>query len=102
MHPDGSIPEDAAEQLDVALQNVVRNLEAAGMGIRDLVKLTLYLTEAISSGRRGAILTERLGGHAPCMTLLYVAGLATPAFKVELDAWGAAERSRSPESFATS
>lgn len=84
---DGRIPDDAAEQLDLALTNVLRNLEAAGMAATDLVKLIFYLTEPVDQGRRAAVLAARLAGHAPCMTLLYVAGLASPALKVEIDAW---------------
>jgi len=41
MRPDGSVPEDPVDQLDVALDNVERNLRAAGMATADLVKLTL-------------------------------------------------------------
>ncbi len=87
MTVDGRVPDDPAEQLDLALENVLRNLDEAEMAIPDLVKLTVYLTEAIEPHRRAAILAERLDGHAPCMTLLLVAGLASPALKVEIDAW---------------
>jgi hypothetical protein len=34
---------------------------------------------------------SRLGAHHPCMTLLYVAGLASPALRVEIDAWASRE-----------
>jgi 2-iminobutanoate/2-iminopropanoate deaminase len=87
MQPDGRLPEEAADQLDVALTNVMRNLEAAGMAAQDLVKLIFYLVEEIEPARRGAVLGEHLAGHAPAMTLVYVAALATPAYKVEIDAW---------------
>jgi 2-iminobutanoate/2-iminopropanoate deaminase len=87
MTPAGAVPEDAGEQLDLALENVLRNLEAAEMRAADLVKLTLYLTETVDADRRRAILDARLRGHTPCMTLVYVAGLASPRLKVEVDAW---------------
>ena len=87
MTPAGEIPDDTGEQLDVALENVLRNLEAAGMRAAHLVKLTFYSTEPIEADRRRAILDARLSGHTPCMTLVYVAGLATPKLKVEVDAW---------------
>jgi len=90
MTPDGTVPDEAAEQLDVCLQNVLGNLEAAGMGVGDLVKLTLYFTEEIDGPSRGRVIGARLGNHAPCMTLVYVAGLASPAYKVEVDAWATA------------
>ena len=84
---DGVIPNDAAEQLDLALQNVLRNLDEAGMTPGDLVKLTFYLTEPVPPERRSEILATRLAGHAPCMTLVLVAGLASPALKAEVDDW---------------
>ncbi len=89
--PGGELPEDAAEQFVVALQNLVRNLDAAQMAVTDLIKLTIYLTEPIVADRRTAILDECLQGHAPCMALLYPAALGSPALKVELDAWPSAE-----------
>jgi enamine deaminase RidA (YjgF/YER057c/UK114 family) len=65
---------------------VIHNVEDAVMSTTDLVKLIFYLTEPIDAQRRASILSERLGDHAPCMTLLVVAGLASPALKVEIDA----------------
>jgi enamine deaminase RidA (YjgF/YER057c/UK114 family) len=91
MAPDGRIPDDPAEQLELAMDNVLRNLAAAAMDVGDLVKLTFYLVAPIDADRRRAALTARLGGHEPCMTLIYVAGLASPAIKVELDAWASAD-----------
>lgn len=93
MTPDGEVPDDAAEQFDVALANVISNVEDAGMSAADVVKLTFYLTERIDPQRRAAILTDRLGEHAPCMTLLFVAALAAPSLKVEIDAWASSAAS---------
>jgi enamine deaminase RidA (YjgF/YER057c/UK114 family) len=87
MTQDGQVPDDPGEQFDLALANVLRNVEAAGTSAQDIVKLTFYLTEPIDQARRAAILGQQLGDHAPCMTLLFVAGLATPRLKVEIDAW---------------
>ena len=87
MRVDGSVPDDPVEQFEVALENIERNLDAAALTIRDLVKLTIYLVGEIDQERRRAVFTERLGGHEPCMTLVYVAALATPIYKVEIDAW---------------
>jgi enamine deaminase RidA (YjgF/YER057c/UK114 family) len=91
MAPDGRVPEDPGEQLELALDNVLRNLEAAAMDAGDLVKLTFFLVAAIEAERRRAALAERLGGHEPCMTLLYVPALASPAIKVEVDAWASSD-----------
>jgi 2-iminobutanoate/2-iminopropanoate deaminase len=84
---DGVVPEDPIEQLDVALENLQRNLQAANMEVADLVKLTFYLVGQMDAERRRDVIAARLHGHRPCMTLLFVASLAGPAYKVELDAW---------------
>jgi enamine deaminase RidA (YjgF/YER057c/UK114 family) len=86
---DGTVPEDSVEQLAVAMDNVRRNLHAAGMVLDDLVKLTVYVVGDVEIERFRETMASLLEGRRPCMTLLYVAGLANPAFRFELDAWAA-------------
>ena len=57
------------------------------MGIQDLVKVTFYLVGEVGTAKRREAMAEWLGGHTPCSALIYVAALATPALKVEIDAW---------------
>jgi enamine deaminase RidA (YjgF/YER057c/UK114 family) len=87
MREDGSVPEDALEQIDVAFENIFRNLRAAGMDVKDLIKITYYLVGEIDTAKRRELVLSKLQGHQPCSTLLYVAGLASPVYKVEIDAW---------------
>jgi 2-iminobutanoate/2-iminopropanoate deaminase len=87
MRADGTVPEDPFEQIDVAFENIFRNLGAAGMDVNDLIKLTYYLVGEIDTAKRREVVLSRLQGHQPCSTLLYVARLASPVFKVEIDAW---------------
>jgi enamine deaminase RidA (YjgF/YER057c/UK114 family) len=87
MRVDGTIPEDPLEQIDLALENIFRNLQAANMGVKDLVKLTYYLVGDIDTAKRRELVAAKLQGHKPCSTLLYVARLATPDLRVEIDAW---------------
>lgn len=87
MRPDGSIPDDPVEQLGVALENVLRNLEAAGYEPTDLVKLTTYVVGEMDPAGRRAQLERLLGSHISTSTLVFVAALASPAYKVEVDAW---------------
>ncbi len=91
MHEDGSLPVDPIEQLDMAFENLIRNLHAAGMDVPDLVKLTFYLVGEMDPGKRKDVIAARLQGHKPCMTLMFVAGLANASLKVELDAWASKE-----------
>jgi enamine deaminase RidA (YjgF/YER057c/UK114 family) len=84
---DGRVSEDPIEQAEVALDNVRHNLEAAGMGVGDVVKLTWYVVGQMDAQRRRELLTAWLGDHRPASTLVYVAALAAPEYRVEIDAW---------------
>jgi 2-iminobutanoate/2-iminopropanoate deaminase len=86
---DGRVPEDPIEQARVALENVRGNLEAAGMGVEDVVKLTWYVVGEMDAQRRREVLMAWLGDHRPTSTFIYVAGLASPEYRVEIDAWAA-------------
>ena len=87
MRQDGSIPDDLFEQIDLAFENIFRNLRAANMDVKDIIKLTYYLVGEIDTARRREVVLSKLQGHQPCSTLLYVSALASPAFRVEIDAW---------------
>ena len=84
---DGTVPSDPVEQLGVALDNVLRNLEAAGFEPTDVVKLTTYVVGEMDAAGRRAQLDRVLGSHLPTSTLVFVAALASPDYKVEVDAW---------------
>jgi len=87
MKKDGTLPSDPIQQFKIALDNIEKNLRAANMDIPNVVKLTIYLVGEINTEARRGALQEWLGDHSPCSTLIYVAALASPTFKVEIDAW---------------
>ena len=87
MRQDGTVPEDPLEQIDLAFENILRNLRAAGMDVKDLIKITYYLVGEIDTAKRREIVLSKLQGHRPCSTLVYVAALASPVYKVEIEAW---------------
>lgn len=91
MMTDGSIPEDAIGQLKIALENIKKNLASADMEIQDITKLVFYLVGDMDANLRKEIINDFLGEHLPCTTLMYVVALATPALKVEIDAWACKE-----------
>ena len=86
MREDGTVPDDALEQIDVALENIFRNLQAANMGVKDIIKLTYYLVGEIDTTKRRELVASKLQGHKPCSTLIYVAALASPVYKAEIEA----------------
>ncbi len=90
-YKDGPIPEDPIEQIEIAMDNIVKNLEASNMDVKDLVKVVFYLVGNIDNSKRVEAVSKVLQGHKPCMTLLYVASLANPSIKVEIDAWACSD-----------
>jgi len=87
MDKDGFLPEDVIKQLENTFDNIILNLKAAGMEKKNLVKLVFYFASSHDVEHRRHVIAKMLGDHQPCMTLLYVAGLANPDIKVEIDAW---------------
>ena len=87
MKKDGTVPEDPIEQLDMVFENIRHNLRVAGMDMKDVVKLSYYLVGEWDTAKRRAVIASKLNGHKPCSTLVYVAALAGPEYKVEIEAW---------------
>ena len=87
MREDGSVPDQALEQMDIAFENIFHNLRAANMDVKDIIKLTYYLVGEVDTAKRRELVASKLQGHKPCSTLLFVAGLASPIYKVEIEAW---------------
>jgi 2-iminobutanoate/2-iminopropanoate deaminase len=87
MREDGTVPDDPLEQIDIAFENILRNLRAAKMDVKDVIKLTYYLVGEFDAAKRREVVLSKLQGHQPCSTLLYVAGLASPVYRVEIEAW---------------
>lgn len=87
MKEDGTVPDDPLEQLDLAFDNIIRNLHAANMDVKDLIKVNWYLVGEIDAAKRREVILSKLQGHKPCSTLVYVAALAAPIYRVEIEAW---------------
>lgn len=88
--PDGKVADGAEAQIEQAWRNVLNVLEAAGMGPRDLVKVTTFLINRADLPTARTVRDRMLQGVAPASTLLFVAGLASPEWLVEIEAVAAA------------
>jgi 2-iminobutanoate/2-iminopropanoate deaminase len=83
---DGSMPEDTAEQFQIALDTIDRCLRHAGGRPDQVVKVQVFMTDITE---RAAINPARIayfGEHKPASTLVEVAGLVDPRMKVEIEA----------------
>jgi enamine deaminase RidA (YjgF/YER057c/UK114 family) len=88
---DGSPPTttDMGEQLKIAFANLRTVLEAAGMTIADVVRLTVYTTDVDALLAEYGAAAEALAPNLPAMTLIGVTRLAFPELKVEIEATAA-------------
>lgn len=91
MNKEGAVPQDVINQTEIALDNILLNLQEAQMELKDLVKLVFYFVGEHNIDERRRLISKKLGEHCPCTTLMYVAGLAGPNIKVEIDAWACRE-----------
>ncbi|MFI0979797.1 RidA family protein [Streptomyces sp. NPDC021093] len=82
--------ENAEAQVRQVYANLTAALEAAGSGLRHVVKLTVYLTDLGDLPTFRRVRDEHQdAAHPPACSLVQVAGLVNPAFRIEIDALAA-------------
>jgi enamine deaminase RidA (YjgF/YER057c/UK114 family) len=84
--PDGTIRQGIDAQAEQVWANIRNVLAAAGMGIDDLVKITVLLTSPAYIGPSRTVRDRALGAARPASTLIIVAGLASPDYLIEIEA----------------
>jgi 2-iminobutanoate/2-iminopropanoate deaminase len=84
--PDGAMQEGFAAQAEQAWNNVHAVLEAAGMGIEDLVHVNMYFLDEGEVATVRAIRERFLGDHKPAATFAVVSALAQPEWLYEMGA----------------
>lgn len=77
---------DAAGQARQTLENMKKVIAAAGGRMEDVAKTTVFITDLQHREAVGRVRKEFFRGNPPANTLLVVAGLADPAFLVEIEA----------------
>ena len=83
---DGSIPEDTADQFQVAIDSLDRCLRAAGGRPEHIVKVTVLLTNIADRALINPIRQRYFGVNRPASTLYEVSALVSPEMKVEIEA----------------
>ncbi len=79
------VGDDIVAQTTQSLRNVAAILAAAGVGMADVVKTTVYLTDLADFGAMNEVYAAAFGGHAPARATVEVAALPAGA-RVEIDA----------------
>lgn len=85
MKPDGSTPADLVAQNEQAWANLKAVLAAAQMGVGDIVRLNAYVVGADGIAAFREVRNRMVGEIKPASTLVVVAALASPAWKVEIE-----------------
>ncbi len=82
---EGNVGQGIEEQAPLVWRNIRRLLADAQMEISNIVQLNMLLVDRADHPAAAAIRAEALGGHRPASTLMYVAGLARPEWRIEID-----------------
>jgi enamine deaminase RidA (YjgF/YER057c/UK114 family) len=86
MRKDGSVPPTVEAQTELAWQNIVAILAAAGMKVTDIVKMTQFLVNLGDFPKYAATRAKFLAGHRPASTGLVIRSLVRPEYLVEVEA----------------
>lgn len=86
---DGKLREGTAAQAEQAWTNILNLLAAAGMGPEDLVKVTTFIIDPKDVGVVRTAREKALGGVRPASTLLVIQALASPDYRIEIEATAA-------------
>jgi reactive intermediate/imine deaminase len=78
--------DDAAAQAEAVFRAMGRILEAAGAGFKDVLKVTVLLTDIEDRHRINPVRQKYFGSARPASTLFEVSRLAIPGMKVEIEA----------------
>jgi enamine deaminase RidA (YjgF/YER057c/UK114 family) len=85
LSPDGSVPDGIEAETEQTYANIKTALGVTGLGLEDVVKFTVYLTNAAFIEPFFGVRARVLGTHRPASTLLIVSGLMKPEWHIEID-----------------
>lgn len=86
---DGSVPGDFQGQCRLVWSRIESQLQAAGMGLKHVVKLTIFLRERRYAVDDATIRHDLLGAHRPASSVV-IADLFDPRWLLEIEAMAAA------------
>lgn len=84
--PGGGCPEGAGPQARRCFEIIEAALGEAGAGLEHVVRTRIFITSASEADAVGAVHGELLGHVRPAATMVVVAALLDPAWKVEIEA----------------
>ena len=84
--PDGSCPDDAGAQARRCFEIISEALAAAGASVRDVIRSRVLLVDRADADAVSAVHAEIYADVRPAATMVVVAGLLDPRWKVEIEA----------------
>ena len=84
--PGGALAPDFEGQRRQALTNLQAVLRSADMGFSDIVRMSFFLTRREDMGALVKVRKDLLDGVRPAITTVFVAGLVSPDWLVEVEA----------------
>jgi len=81
---DGTLPDTEVGEHEQAWANVLAILKSQGLGARDIVDVTAYVTRQGGVPVYRQVRDRMLDGAEPASTLLVISGLADPSWHVEI------------------
>jgi enamine deaminase RidA (YjgF/YER057c/UK114 family) len=87
--PDGTIDAGIEGQAEQTWLNILATLEGGGMTVKNLVKVTSFLTRAQDIPAYAKVRDKYLGDMRPATTMVVVQALARPNFLIEVEATAA-------------
>ena len=89
--PEGHLPNDFRGQCRQAISNLELVLKAANMELSNIVKMSFYLIRREDMDHLVEVRKELLDGIRPAITTVFVAGLVSPDWLVEVEAVACAD-----------
>jgi enamine deaminase RidA (YjgF/YER057c/UK114 family) len=84
--PDGGCDPDPRVQATRCFELIERALSQAGASLADVVRTRMFIVDRGDSAAVGAAHAEAMGEAFPAATMIVVAGLLDPRWKVEVEA----------------
>src|SRR5688500_13982697 len=83
---DGSVKEDCGAQADRCFALIRQHIEQLGGHLGDVVRIRIFVTDMADADAASAAFSRALGATRPAATLVAIAGLYDPRWKIEIEA----------------
>lgn len=100
--PNGDLDDSFEGQCRQAIGNVEAVLQSASMQLSDIVKMSFFLVRREDMDSLVQVRKELLDGIRPAITTVFVAGLVSPDWLVEVEAFASAKDLRQPLALGSS